>query len=87
MWGEWQRSFESLPDLDAFLDINLQGLSQSRPNVVFLRLIIIIVFRQRIYFQQSPIVIQIWVGAIARDKIVLAFHPPQVRQYTKFAIA
>jgi len=65
MWGEWQRSFESLPELDAFLDVNLLGPSQSRPNVVFLRRIIIIVFRQGIYFQQSRIVIQIWVGAIA----------------------
>ena len=66
MWGEWQRSLESLPDLDASLvDVNLLGPSQSRPNVVFLRRIIIIVFRQGIYFQQSRIVIQIWVGAIA----------------------
>jgi len=65
MWGEWQRSFESLPDLDAFLDVNLQDKSQSRPNVVFLRLIRIIVFMQRIYFQQSRILIQIWVVAIA----------------------
>ncbi|MBW4542936.1 MAG: XisI protein [Symplocastrum torsivum CPER-KK1] len=24
---------------------------------------------------------------ITRDEIVLAFHPPQVRQYTEFAIA
>jgi hypothetical protein len=64
MWGEWQRSFESLADLDASLDVNLQDPSQSRPNVVFRRLIII-VFRQGIYFQQSRIVIQIWVGAIA----------------------
>jgi hypothetical protein len=65
MWGESQRSFESLADLDASLDVKLQGKSQSRPNVVFLWRIIIIVFRQRIYFQQSRIVIQIWVGAIA----------------------
>jgi hypothetical protein len=52
-------------DLDASLDVNLQDPSQSSPNVVFLLLIIIVVFRQRIYFQQSPTVIQIWVGAIA----------------------